>query len=317
MKTIYAIYIYLIYFKIYIMSNTIVNLSMDENESQNFFTNLTKEQHAENKEQHDERGIILNEKEIENNNKTNEMLERVNSNQKTIGHNRFQQKIDELEDAIEKNKLYKKEQEMKLNLFKKTISSLQSQLQNHSNIERPSDNNNIKLIEEQSEQINKLTLELSKVKLENESLNNKLDTELLKISQQNTENTFLVKKYSALKNEYETLNKNYQNKINDFDKEVYNKLELQNKLNFELSIKENLENELVLLKSQSKTIELEQIILDKDLVIETLNRQLIEMETYTPNYETKKEVKKLINPSIQGRSRGLTNNTRGLKNTKR
>lgn len=299
------------------MSNTIVNLSMDENESQNFFTNLTKEQHAENKEQHDERGIILNEKEIENNNKTNEMLERVNSNQKTIGHNRFQQKIDELEDAIEKNKLYKKEQEMKLNLFKKTISSLQSQLQNHSNIERPSDNNNIKLIEEQSEQINKLTLELSKVKLENESLNNKLDTELLKISQQNTENTFLVKKYSALKNEYETLNKNYQNKINDFDKEVYNKLELQNKLNFELSIKENLENELVLLKSQSKTIELEQIILDKDLVIETLNRQLIEMETYTPNYETKKEVKKLINPSIQGRSRGLTNNTRGLKNTKR
>lgn len=299
------------------MSNTIVNLSIDENESQNFFTNLTKEQHAENKEQHDERGIILNEKEIENNNKTNEMLERVNSNQKTIGHNRFQQKIDELEDAIEKNKLYKKEQEMKLNLFKKTISSLQSQLQNHSNIERPSDNNNIKLIEEQSEQINKLTLEISKVKLDNESLNNKLDTELLKISQQNTENTFLVKKYSALKNEYETLNKNYQNKINEFDKEVYNKLELQNKLNFELSIKENLENELVLLKSQSKTIELEQIILDKDLVIETLNRQLIEMETYTPNYETKKEVKKLINPSIQGRSRGLTNNTRGLKNIRR
>lgn len=299
------------------MSNTIVNLSIDENESQNFFTNLTKEQHAENKEQHDEREIILNEKEIENNNKTNEMLERVNSNQKTIGHNRFQQKIDELEDAIEKNKLYKKEQEMKLNLFKKTISSLQSQLQNHSNIERPSDNNNIKLIEEQSEQINKLTLEISKVKLENESLNNKLDTELLKISQQNTENIFLVKKYDALKNEYETLNKNYQNKINEFDKEVFNKLELQNKLNFELSIKENLENELVLLKSQSKTIELEKIILNKDLIIETLKGQLIEMETNKPNYETKKEVKKLINPSIQGRSRGLTNNIRGLKNTRR
>lgn len=299
------------------MSNTIVNLSIDENESQNFFTNLTKEQHAENKEQHDEREIILNEKELENNNKTNEMLERVNSNQKTIGHNRFQQKIDELEDAIEKNKLYKKEQEMKLNLFKKTISSLQSQLQNHSNIERPSDNNNIKLIEEQSEQINKLTLEISKVKLENESLNNKLDTELLKISQQNTENIFLVKKYDALKNEYETLNKNYQNKINEFDKEVFNKLELQNKLNFELSIKENLENELVLLKSQSKTIELEKIILNKDLIIETLKGQLIEMETNKPNYETKKEVKKIINPSIQGRSRGLTNNTRGLKNTRR
>ena len=306
------------------MSNTVVNLSIDENESQNFFTNLTNTMSNENDKNHDERDvilnereIILNEREIENINKTNEMLERVNSNQKTIGHNRFQQKIDELEKEIAKDILYKKEQEMKLNLFKKTISSLQTQLQQHSNLERPSDNNNIKLIEEQSERIKKLTFDISNVKLENELLNNKLDTELLKISQQNTENTNIVKKYDSLNNEYETLNKNYQNKINEFNKEVFNKLELQNKLNFELSIKENLENELTLLKSQSKTIELEQIILDKDLVIETLNRQLIEMETYTPNYETKKEVKKLINPSIQGRSRGLTNNTRGLKNTKR
>ena len=306
------------------MSNTVVNLSIDENESQNFFTNLTNTMSNENDKNHDERDvilnereIILNEREIENINKTNEMLERVNSNQKTIGHNRFQQKIDELEKEIAKDILYKKEQEMKLNLFKKTISSLQTQLQQHSNLERPSDNNNIKLIEEQSERIKKLTFDISNVKLENELLNNKLDTELLKISQQNTENTNIVKKYDSLKNEYETLNKNYQNKINEFNKEVFNKLELQNKLNFELSIKENLENELTLLKSQSKTIELERIILDKDLVIETLKEQLIEMENNKFNYDSIKEVKKPITPSIQGRARGLTNTTRGLKNTRR
>ena len=34
------------------------------------------------------------------------MLERVNSSQKIIGHNRFQQKIEELENFIEKDKKY-------------------------------------------------------------------------------------------------------------------------------------------------------------------------------------------------------------------
>ena len=38
------------------------------------------------------------------------MLERVNSSQKIIGHNRFQQKIEELENFIEKDKKYKAEQ---------------------------------------------------------------------------------------------------------------------------------------------------------------------------------------------------------------
>ena len=126
-------------------NQTIVNLSIDENNSQNFFTNLTREISSENDKHQIEKEIILNEKEIDHNIKTNEMLERINSNQKFIGHNRFQQKIEELEKEIEKNKIYQKEQDMKVNLFKKTISSLQSQLQQRSNLERPSDNNNIKL----------------------------------------------------------------------------------------------------------------------------------------------------------------------------
>ena len=65
--------------------------------------------------------------------------------------------------------------------------------------------------------------------------------------------------------------------------------------------------------------ELEKLILDKDLIIETLKTQLIEMEANKLNIqdESKKEVKKPITPSIQGRARGLTNTTRGLKNTRR
>ncbi len=298
------------------MSSTIVNLTIDENDSQNFFTNLTKEISNEKEIISNEKEIILNEEEVDHNNKTNEMLERINSNQKFIGHNRFQQKIEELEKEIEKNKTYQKEQDMKVNLFKKTISSLQSQLQQRSNLERPSDNNNIKLIEKQSETIKRLTFEISNIKLENESLNNKLNAHLLTINKLNDESNSIVTKYDTLKNEYESLNKTYQDKINRLDKEIHNKSELQNKLNFELSIKENLENELTLLKSQSKTIELEKLILDKDLIIETLKEQLIKMEINKQD-DSKKEIKNIIKPSIQGRTRGLTNTKRGLNNSKR
>ena len=304
------------------MSGTVVNLSMDENESQNFFTNLTNTMSNENdkqQQQHTEKEIvlneieiILNEKEIEHNNKTNEMLERLNSNQKTIGHNRFQQKIEELEKEIEKNKKYQLEQDMKVNLFKKTISTLQTQLQQRFNLERPLDNN-IQLIEEQSEKIKKLTFEISNLKLEKESLNNNLNTHLLTINRLNNENTSIVKKYDILKNEYEELNKTCSEQVYKLENEVSNKIDLQNKLNFELSLKENLESELLILKSQSKTIELENVILDKNSIIQTLKAQLIEMETNVYS-KTEKEVDKIIKPTIIGKARGLTNKTRGLTN---
>lgn len=288
-------------------NQTVINLTVNEDESKNFFTNLVNEKS-------NEKEIQLNENDIDYNNKTNEMLERVNSNQKTIGHNRFQQKIEELEGEINKYNLYKKEQEMKLNLFKKTISSLQTQLQQYSNVERPSDNTNIKLIEEQSERIKTLTLEISNFKLENESLNNKLNVQSLTINKLDNEKTSVITKYDALKNEYEKLNISNKDNINKLEKEISSKLDLQNKLNLELSLKENLEGELLILKSQSKTIELENIILSKDLIIEQLRNQLNKMETnlLSKTEDIKKEIKTTIKPTIQGRSRGLTNTIRGL-----
>ena len=270
-------------------NQTDINLTLNEDESKNFFTNLVNEKS-------NEKEIQLNENDIDYNNKTNEMLERVNSNQKTIGHNRFQQKIEELEGEINKYNLYKKEQEMKLNLFKKTISSLQTQLQQYSNLERPSDNTNIKLIEEQSERIKTLTLEISNFKLENESLNNKLNVESLTINKLNNEKTSVVTKYDALKNEYEKLNILNKDNINKLEKEISSKLDLQNKLKLELSLKENLESELLILKSQSKTIELENIILSKDLIIEQLRDQLIKIET---NLLSKTEDIKRVNDLIK------------------
>lgn len=300
------------------MSNTVVNLTLDENESQNFFTNLTKQSQNEKEIELNEN---VNTNENENNSKTQEMLERVNSSQKTIGHNRFQQKIEELQQEIEKYNLYKKEQEMKLALFKKTISSLQTQLQQRSSYrEIPlSDNNNIKLIEDQSELIKSLTLEISTLKLKKESLDNLLSSQSLTINKLENENSSIVTKYDILKNEYEKLNKLNDDNVYKLNKEISNKLELENRLNFELSLKENLESELLILKNQSKTIQLQQEILNKDLIIERLNNELINIQTElsskTDNIQ--KETKKIIKPIIEGRSRGLTNTTRGLHSTRR
>ena len=253
-----------------IQNQSVVNVILDENNSQNFFTNLNETNiHQNEKEiQLNDQDNHENEKSIELNKeiyKSNEMLERVNSSQKIIGHNRFQQKIEELENFIEKDKKYKAEQEMKVNLFKKTISSLQAQLQQRSNLERPQDNTNIKLIEEQSETIKQLTLDISKFKLERESVTNQLNTYLSDINRLKDENTFIIKKYDDIKNEYDLLNKNYQEKNYILENTISDKLSLQNKLNFELSLKENLESELLLLKSHSKTIELEKIISNKNV----------------------------------------------------
>jgi len=191
---------------------------------------------------------------------------------------------------------------------------LQAQLQQRSNLEKPQDTTNIKLIEEQSETINKLSLEISKIKIEKESLTSQLNTYLLDINKLKDENTSIIKKYDDIKNEYELLNKNYQETIYILEKTNYDKLELQNKLNFELSLKENLENELSLLRSHSKTIELEKIISNKDLIIDKLNAEIneIEQNKLLKQENIKKEIKTTKNSIIRGTSRGLTNTSRGL-----
>jgi len=301
-----------------IQNQSVVNVILDENNSQNFFTNLNETNiHQNEKEiQLNDQDNHENEKSIELNKeiyKSNEMLERVNSSQKIIGHNRFQQKIEELENFIEKDKKYKAEQEMKVNLFKKTISSLQAQLQQRSNLERPQDNTNIKLIEEQSETIKQLTLDISKFKLERESVTNQLNTYLSDINRLKDENTFIIKKYDDIKNEYDLLNKNYQEKNYILENTISDKLSLQNKLNFELSLKKNLKSKLLLLKSHSKTIELEKIISNKNIIIDKLNSEIIEIDQnrLLKQENVKKEIKQVVKLNIPGNSRGLTNTTRG------
>jgi len=60
-------------------------------------------------------------------------IDQANNTQKRFGHNKFQLQIEELQQEIEKWKLADREKDMKVNLFRKTIATLQSQLQEKSN----------------------------------------------------------------------------------------------------------------------------------------------------------------------------------------
>ncbi|NBO99318.1 MAG: hypothetical protein EBU90_04215 [Proteobacteria bacterium] len=60
-------------------------------------------------------------------------IEQANNTQKKFGHNKFQIEIEQLKEEIEKWKLADREKDMKVNLFRKTIATLQSQLQEKSN----------------------------------------------------------------------------------------------------------------------------------------------------------------------------------------
>jgi chromosome segregation ATPase len=63
----------------------------------------------------------------------NTFIEHVNSTPRKLGHNKLQTQIDILENDIAKLRLADTEKETKLGLFKKSISSLQQQLQEKAN----------------------------------------------------------------------------------------------------------------------------------------------------------------------------------------
>lgn len=62
-----------------------------------------------------------------------EFLDEANASQKKLGHNKLQVELEAAQRELVKLKQSDDEKEMKLNLYKKTIASLQSQLQEQSN----------------------------------------------------------------------------------------------------------------------------------------------------------------------------------------
>jgi len=61
-----------------------------------------------------------------------DFLDDVNSTQRRLGHNKLQEEVANLEQQLQKEIQARKEQDMKLTLYKKTIASLQTQIQTQS-----------------------------------------------------------------------------------------------------------------------------------------------------------------------------------------
>jgi hypothetical protein len=244
-------------------------------------------------------------------------LNKINSTQKIMGHNKFQQKIEDLERELAMYKKYNTEQDMKINLFKKTITNLQTQLQEKSNQISSSQTNDTTIY---TEQINNLTSNLELKTKENETLLKKLNLlekdmeyKILDFEKVYTEYISAIDKISEIKQLYAALDSSYQGQVNDIQKNKNIIKELENRLNLEATIKSNLETELGLLKKEVSEYRnnINNIKLEKDneitLLMEKINNMILPKEI---QIEEEHIVKKET-PSIIGRSR------RGSRNRSR
>ena len=326
-------------------STNIVNLSMDSNTPKNFFSSLqTQSKPSEEeikKEVPSEEEIkqeLPSEEEIkqelpseevpseevpsEESEKPINFLNKINSTQKVLGNNKFQQKIEDLERELSIYKKYNTEQDMKINLFKKTIANLQTQLH-----EKVNQINTVQSTETSTytNQINDLTskLELAtkdninlleKIKiLEGDIENKNSDFEKIKL-----EYFSVVDKITEIKQLYTTLETRYQTQVNDIQKNklVINSLEKQ--LNLETTIKQNLKSELDLLKTEVADYRknINNIRIEKDNEIASLMDKLNNATQNIQIKELKQEPKIIKKENVVGRVRGTNMTTRGANRTR-
>ena len=185
--------------------------------------------------------------------KTNEFLSKINSTSKNLGHNKLQLKIDDLESKIGRDKIVEKEQEMKLHLFKKTIATLQSQLQDKAAYISRIESDHID--PQYDRKIQDLTQEISnlKIKLDNadrENIQLKLDVDFInnKLETTKLEYANIGGKTEEIQQRYIVLEQTYQKQANQLQIDLETISRLENKINFELNMRQNLELELQSLK---------------------------------------------------------------------
>jgi hypothetical protein len=213
-----------------------------------------------------------------------EFVNRLNSTVRNIGHNKLQVKIEELENTIEKYKKTEGEQEMKLNLFKKTISTLQGQLQEKSvHITRLETTHIDPQYEKQIIDLNEKLVHWGN---ENKNLLGefntlRLDNDLLKTSlgDSKKETHVAVQQNTETKQRHYILESNHQKQAIQLQANNDNISKLQNKVNFEENIRRNLENELESMKvemSRYRT-DIKNITILKDNEIERLKNDLVKL----------------------------------------
>ena len=235
-----------------------------------------------------------------------EFVNRLNSTVKNIGHNKLQIKIEELENTIERYKKTEQEQEMKLNLFKKTISTLQGQLQEKSlHISRLETNH----IDPQYEkQIIDLKEKLLYYENENKNLLGefntlRLDNDFLKTSLEDSKKQMnvAIQQNTETKQRHSILESNHQKQAIQLQANNDSISKLQNKVNFEENIRRNLENELESMKvemSRYRT-DIKNITILKDNEIERLKNDLVKLNKIE-QVEQVEQIEQVTSSFIQG-----------------
>ncbi len=232
---------------------------------------------------------------------TNDFINKLNSTPKYLGHNKLQIQIDELEKVIEKYKQSERENEIKMNLFKKTITTLQSQLQEKSaQISRLEtchiDPQYEKQIVDLNQVINEKKSEIINI---NELLNNsKTEIDYLKRSfdDMKIERDTCINQLDDIRQRYASLETSHQRQAVQLQMNTEIISKLQNQIGFEETLKRDIEVEMENMKSElvKYRTDIKNMSIEKDAEIDSLKKQL---ETL----DSKKVVEKNIeNSKIEG-----------------
>lgn len=260
-------------------------------------------------------------------NETKEFLDGVNATQKKLGHNKLQLQIDELQSEITRLKKIDVEKEMKLTLFKKNISTLQTQSQ-----ERLDEISRLKNMLENNPQM----LELGGLRKEIEELtvkNNKLEIDIAEKDRlyniqlcKNKELETITEKEQTQQNvtneELNTL-KEHMDKITKENNELQAEIDrLKSQVDLKSNISDNIMSELQELKDELAKIKSENKMLEDELKLNEQNSsnlciQLQEVEEQLHVQLEQQKSKSTVrntssNNSILGRHRGL-----GIKQSKK
>ena len=228
----------------------------------------------------------------------------------------MQLKIDDLESRIEKDKIVEKEQEMKLHLFKKTIATLQTQLQDKaayiSRIESAHiDPQYDRKIQDLTQEISNLKIKLDnaegeniQLKLDVDFINNKLETTKLEYANIGGKNEEVQQRYIVLE-------QTYQKQANQLQIDLETISRLENKINFELNMRQNLELELQSLKLElvDYRTNIKNITIMKDDEIKVLTDLLNESNKQIP--QINKEQNTLVGGFRANRTLPVSN--KGIK----
>ena len=226
-----------------------------------------------------------------------DFINKVNGVTKNLGHNKLQLHVDELEKQIDKFKCNEREYEMKMNLFKKTISTLQGQLQERSAYITMMDKQHIdpqyeKQIEDLKQIINEKDMLLSNKNDDITDVIRQVDILNVNLRNLSIEREVLIQQTSDAKKHYGSLETHHQRQSIQLQVNEETINNLQSKIILEENLKTNLQKELSDMKDElvKYRTDIKNTTIQKDYEIDSLKKQI---ETFIKSSDTNDQSKTL------------------------